>query len=102
VSPSDAETLDLTRGSSTDQFILSPTPRDSAFTPLWGLRLAVVKGLEAPIVLDPSCVTLYMGAAVFASDPFTSFSTNEVRLRFEGPACCVVRQPAGVYVVASS
>jgi hypothetical protein len=43
VSPEDAETLDLTRGTSIDQFILAPAPRASAFSPLWSLSLRVVK-----------------------------------------------------------
>ena len=106
VSPEDAETLDLSRsgGSTTDDgpFILSPAPRASGFTPLWNLALRVVKGLDAPIVLDPSVIRLYLDRVTFASDPFSGFSTNETRFRFEGPAIPVVRQPMGVYVIGAS
>jgi hypothetical protein len=105
VSPTDAETLDLSRsgGSTTGDgpFILSPAPRGTAFDPLWNLRIRVVKNLAAPIVLDPSTVRVYADNPRFDADPYTGFSTNESRFRLEGPALCVVRQPGGIYVVAA-
>lgn len=107
VSPEDAETLDLTRaGSGGDPtegpFLLTPSPRSSSFTPLWSLTLRIVKNLTSPIVLDPTAVRLYLDNVRFDADPFTGFSTNETRFRYEGPAIPVLRQPAGVYVVAAS
>jgi hypothetical protein len=108
VSPEDAEELDLSRaGSGGDPtegpFLLTPSPRSSAFTPLWSLTLRIVKNLPSgPIVLDPSVVRVYVDNPVFSADPFTGFSVNTTRFRFEGPAIPVVRQPAGVYVVAAS
>jgi hypothetical protein len=98
VSPENAEELDLTRGNNNDQFILPPSPRSSGFTPLWSLSVRIVKGLTDPIVMDPSVVRLYLDPVTFAADPFSGFSTNQTRFRFEGPAVCVVRQPAGVAI----
>jgi hypothetical protein len=74
----------------------------SGFTPLWSLSLRVVKGLTAPIVFDPNAVRLYLGDVRFDSDPYSRFSTNQTRFRYEGPACCIVRQPLGIYVVGAS
>ncbi|MDP9297630.1 MAG: hypothetical protein M3O98_03055 [Actinomycetota bacterium] len=106
VSPQDAESLDLERAgieSDMGPFLLDPAPRDvGGFSPLWGLTVRVVKGLTAPIVLDPSVVRLYLDPVTFAADPFSGFSTNQTRFRFEGPAVCVVRQPAGVAIALNS
>jgi hypothetical protein len=102
VSPEDAETLDLTRTTVDNLFLLPPAPRAPASTPLWSMNVVTVKGLTDPLVLDPTAVRLYLDAVQFSSDPYTGFSTNETRFRFEGPACCVVRQPGGVYCVAMS
>jgi hypothetical protein len=105
VSPSDAETLDLSRSggsTSTDgPFILSPAPRDTASSPLWGLKIVAAKTVTAPIVLDASAVgNLYLGAVSLASNPFEGFSSNETRFRLEGPALMVVRQGDAIHVVA--
>ncbi len=106
VSPEQAEQLDLTRagsGGDPDEgpFLLTPSPRGSAFSPLWDLQLRVVKGLEAAVVLDPGAVRLYVDDAAFDSDPYSQFSTNRTRFRVEAPAVLVVRRPMGIYVIAS-
>jgi hypothetical protein len=61
VSPDDAEAIDLYRGTGTDQFILSPAPRSSAFSPLWNMRIVVSKSVDDPLMIDPSILTLYPG-----------------------------------------
>ena len=85
ISPEDAETLDLSRsvGSTTDDgpFILDPAPRSQASSPLWDLRLRIVKGLANPIVIDPTCVRLYFDPIRFDADPYSAFTTNETQFR---------------------
>jgi hypothetical protein len=100
LSPSDVETLDLTRGGTGDGgFLVDPAPRSSAFSPLWNLKVVAAAGVDVPIVLDSSAVTLYLGPVEFASNPYEGFSTNETRARLEGPAVLVAHQPNGIQVV---
>ena len=106
VSPSDAETLDLSRSggsTSTDgPFILAPAPRDVASSPLWGLKIVACKSVTDPILLDTSAVgSLYLGAVSLDSNPFEGFSSNETRFRLEGPAAFAIRQPDAIHIVAA-
>jgi hypothetical protein len=110
ISPTDAETLDLSRsgGSTIDDgpFVLQPAPRASAFTPLWSLQVTPSKTITDPIVLDRRVVTLYATNAVFALNSFSSgstdlFGTNRSVARLELDAVVVVHQGDGVQLVST-
>ncbi len=98
ISSTDAENLDLSVDDN-NQFLLSPSPRDNAESPLWAMKVVVAAGLEAPIVLDRSGVEFYLGNVLFSSDPYSQFSTNQSRYRLEAATLLVVRQPDAVYVI---
>jgi hypothetical protein len=104
VNPTDATTIDLYRGTGTDQFILNPNSpaRNEAFSPLWGMRVVASGSVTDPIVLDTSVLRLYIADPRFAIDPFTAFSTNQSQARLEAPAVLVISQPLGIYTVSAS
>ena len=65
----DAESLDLVRTESgAGLFVLAPSPRDNASSPLWRMKVVVGANVTDPLVMDTSGVQLYVGAASFDAD----------------------------------
>ena len=62
--PDDAESLDLAT-TGTDKVLIFPTRAVASASPIWGLTVREVPGLEAPIVMDPAALAkLFLGTAV--------------------------------------
>lgn len=100
LSPAEAATLDLTQVGADDLYLFLTREAGSA-SPVWGLRIAEVPGLEAPIVIDPLKLgVFYVATGRVLVDPYTGLSTNEVRVRAEIEGLMHVRDANGAYVIA--
>lgn len=100
VNPAVAASLDLTQVGADDLYLFLTRDVGSA-SPMWGLRIAEVPGLQVPIVIDPAKLgVLYLATGTVLVDPFTGMSTNEVRVRAEIEALMHVRDANGAYVIA--
>lgn len=98
-SPQDAVDLDLLQSSGTEAiYQFATTARSINASPLWGLRLVVVKDLgPVPWVIDPEAAgKLYISPLRFEAFEENAGATNSSTVRLEAHALFVVQRAAAI------
>lgn len=105
LSPEMAEDLDLFQDGSTDlRYVFATSARQTGASPLWGLKIAVVKNLVNAFVIDTSAIgRLYLSPVSLASFEENDGATNTTLVRIEANGNFGVERPtAAVEILTGS
>lgn len=100
LSPADAAALDLADDGSGAYLFLPSTDSQAV---VWRLQVREVPGITAPTLVDPQKLGLiYTGEGSVLVDPFSSMTTNQVRIRVETEAVLHIRNiQQGAYQIVA-